>query len=158
MTTTPNLARPCGGCDAKPGQPCHPYCDYVPEQGDPTNTDRAERGELALTSYAENTRRDPDDHDLSNDDLLDEIARDTITDVLHRLARARVHPGLVLRQAYHRYREESLADQPGPLPVAAHALTCQECDAKPGQPCRWDCPSWGEYDAQRHTPTEQTGQ
>ncbi|MEU6712996.1 hypothetical protein ABZ897_16060 [Nonomuraea sp. NPDC046802] len=126
----------------------------MPEQGDPTNSDRSENGETVLTAYAEATRC-PEDRDLDHGGTLDEIARDTITDLLHRLERGRVHPGVILQQAYERYREEALRDEPGPEATAAYPFGCRHCDVERGKPCRWGCESWGLYGHTRLTDPEQ---
>ncbi|TMR10084.1 hypothetical protein ETD86_40890 [Nonomuraea turkmeniaca] len=121
---------------------------------DPTNTDRSQRGETAFAAYADITRA-PEDRDLTGDNL-NEIARDTFTDALHRLARGGVHPGAVLQRAYERYQEEALRDDPGPEAVIAYPFSCRYCHADPGKPCRWGCESWGVYGYNRRTPPEAT--
>ncbi|MEU4229395.1 hypothetical protein AB0F17_34305 [Nonomuraea sp. NPDC026600] len=115
----------------------------------PTNTDRSQRGETALAAYAV-IARDPEDRGLDGGNL-DEIARDTITDLLHRLARGRVHPGAILQGAYERYQEEALRDNPGAEPVIAYPLSCRYCRADRGKPCRWGCKSWEINGDNRHT-------
>ncbi|WP_433513855.1 hypothetical protein ACQP2T_61625 [Nonomuraea sp. CA-143628] len=148
MTRIPDLTVVCGGCTAERGQPCDPYCPY--ETGDPTNSDRAESGIVAINAYV-NDAYMVDNRDLSRDDDLDQAARDLIGDVFHRLDRARVHPGVILRQAYNRYREEALTDNPGDRPTVAYAAACGYCGAERDQPCYWACESWGLSEQNRHT-------
>ncbi|MFI6637162.1 hypothetical protein ACIBI7_50475 [Nonomuraea fuscirosea] len=124
---------------------------------DPTNSDRAESGIVAISAYA-NDAYMADNRDLSNDEHLDQAARDTIGDILHRLERAHVHPGVILQAAYQRYREEALADEPGHRPSLAYPHACGYCDALPGQPCRWGCESWELYGHTRLTAPEQLGE
>ncbi|MEU4231139.1 hypothetical protein AB0F17_43180 [Nonomuraea sp. NPDC026600] len=121
---------------------------------DPTNSDRAESGIIAISAYV-NDAYMADNRDLSNDADLDQAARDTIGDILHRLERARVHPGVILRQAYDRYREEARADDPGDRPPVAYPYACRYCDAERGQPCYWACESWALF-AHRLTEPEPT--
>ncbi|TMR92556.1 hypothetical protein [Nonomuraea basaltis] len=121
---------------------------------DPTNSDRAESGIVAINAYV-NDAYMADNRDLSRDDDLDQAARDAIGDILHRLERARVHPGVILKQAYDRYQEEALADDPGDRPTVAYAFPCGYCGAERGRPCHWACESWGVSGQNRHTEPEQ---
>ncbi|MEU4703288.1 hypothetical protein [Nonomuraea dietziae] len=143
---------PCGGCDARPGEPCHPYCDYNTPPEKLTNTLRGENAEPAIAAYIEAHYERPDAQSL--DHYLHTAAQDMLSDLLHRFDRAHVHPGVLLRQAYNRYREEALGEDPGDQLPVAYALGCQHCQAEPGQPCHWGCESWGLYDHNRHTEPE----
>lgn len=97
---------------------------------DPTNTDRALR---ALQAYRA---------DLDDADAVDEAARDFIGDLCHFLDRRGILPGLVLYRAYEMYEIEHTEDDPGATAPTGHTLACSDCDAKPGRPCTWACPSW----------------
>ncbi|MFI6536696.1 hypothetical protein ACIBHY_29890 [Nonomuraea sp. NPDC050547] len=97
----------------------------------------------------------PGNRSLADDEDLDQATRDAIGDILHRLERARVHPGVILRQAYERYRVEACDDEPGDRPSIAYAYGCQHCHAERGQPCYWNCESWGLYGHTRLTEPEQ---
>jgi hypothetical protein len=58
-----------------------PYKDGV--FAEPTNADRADFARAALLAYAEQTRYDPADHDLSVVEVFEEILGDLLCDVRH---------------------------------------------------------------------------
>ncbi|GAA4209612.1 hypothetical protein GCM10022252_76380 [Streptosporangium oxazolinicum] len=154
-------ADPCDTCSAPPGQKCAHNCPRRPYDPatNPTNDERAEYADAALTAYAANHYHAPDD-DLTLTGNLDQAARDLIGNLFHRLDRAGLHPGHLLHAAYTRYAHEQHHGEPGYTKSTAYTLGCdpaqgcgadpaQGCGADPGQACAWNCPTW------RQPPAEQ---
>lgn len=143
---TRRLADPCDFCIAGPGQKCEHSCPRRPHAPatNPTNDERAEYADAALDAYAANHYH-ASDSNLTLTGNLEQAARDLVSNLLHRLDRAGLHPGHLLHAAYTRYAHEQRYGEPGYTRPTAYTFRCdpaQGCGAASGQACAWSCPTW----------------
>jgi hypothetical protein len=81
-----------------------PYRDGVFH--DPTNADRADFARAALLAYAEQTRYDPADRDLSVAEVFEEILGDLLCDVRHLRDQLGHGTDILDFSAYNCYEDE----------------------------------------------------